>query len=69
MEFIEMERSEFNYIGSPDTSTLSGQYHQYDDVGEPMLYIALVGPAEIGDWTGEIHQSVQDAAVEFRFIY
>jgi len=69
MEFIEMMISEFNYIGSSDTSTLSGEYHKYDDVGESMTDITFVGPAEIGDGIGEIHQSVQNTAVEFSFIY
>lgn len=48
MEFIEMLTSECDYIGTPDTSTPPGEYNQYDDVGEPMSDIALVGPAEIG---------------------
>ncbi len=69
MEFIEMMISELNYIGSSDTSTLSGEYHKYDDVGESMTDITFVGPAKIGDGIGEIHQSVQNTAVEFSFIY
>ena len=58
MEFIEMMISEFNYIGSSDTSTLSGEYHKYDDVGESMTDITFVGPAEIGDGIGEIHTAL-----------
>ena len=61
--------TELYYIGAGGITAGTAKYHQNDDVIKPMTDISFVGPTEIGDGTGEIHQPFQDTAVEFRFIY